>query len=396
MNKKIKTSITILTIAIVAFCLKSCNKDINVNAEWEDITVVFGLLDQNADTHYVKINKAFLGEASAFDMAQVRDSSEYQNLTVYVEEWKDDLKQATYNLNELEITDKEEGVFYAPNQTVYYFTIPDNDGVKSRLDSLAKYKLVVILNEGTSTEKIVTSETEIIDGFGFGNNYRLWTNQGIGQISIDFISNKEIVDKDFSIEPLPDAKRFEIYGVFNYEDILDAGNGTTTSRQMSFEFKLGEYKTKNTNGGGSPIIVSMSGEQFFQEIGKNVPSVEGSEDIIIKRIVGNGSFQLKIIVAGEDLNTYMEVNEPTTGIVQEKKEFTNVTNGIGILSARTSIIGSLKLGEKTIRELMSGALTSEVSSTGVGYTVGRKFCNNDVASTSCESCNSTSICFGGQ
>ena len=39
-------------------------------------------------------------------------------------------------------------------------------------------------------------------------------------------------------------------------------------------------------------------------------------------------------VAGDDLNTYMEVSAPSTGIVQEKPSFTNITNGIGIFSAR--------------------------------------------------------------
>ena len=161
MNKKVRGTVTILVLVIIVMLLDACNKDINVNAEWEDITVIFGLLDQNQDTHFVKINKAFLGEADAFDMAQVRDSSEYQDLTAYIEEWKDDQKQATFTLDKLEITDKEEGVFYAPNQTIYYFTVPTNNNSGS-IDPLAKYKLFVILNEGTSKQKIVTTETEVI------------------------------------------------------------------------------------------------------------------------------------------------------------------------------------------------------------------------------------------
>jgi len=44
-------------------------------------------------------------------------------------------------------------------------------------------------------------------------------------------------------------------------------------------------------------------------------------------------------VAGEEFNTYMEVNAPSTGIVQEKPEYTNVKNDkgedeIGIFSCR--------------------------------------------------------------
>jgi len=383
MNKKVRTTVTVLAVAIFAMVLDACNKDINVNAEWEDITVIFGLLDQNQDTQFVKINKAFLGEADAFDMAQVRDSSEYQNLTAYVEEWKDNQKLATFALNELEITDKEEGVFYSPNQTIYYFTVPDNNGNSGRLDSLAKYKLFVILNEGTSKEKIVTTETEIIDGFGFGGSYLLWVTPGTGQRAIDFANSSEITDQELKIIPKADAKRFEIYGIFNYDEVYDEGNGNSGIRQMGFEFKLGGYTTSNLEGGKERTI-AISGEQFFLEVGKNVPV---ADETIIKRVVGVGSFQLKIVAAGDDLNTFMEVNEPTTGIVQEKKEFTNVNNGIGIFSSRTSTLGSLKLGEKTINELMNGDLTSAISNDSEGYTVGRKFCNDDISSTQCESCN---------
>ncbi|HJM16760.1 MAG TPA: hypothetical protein QF851_04835, partial [Flavobacteriales bacterium] len=55
----------------------SCETDFNVNAEWEEVTVVFGLLDQTQDKQYIRINKAFLGNASASDMASVADSLNY-------------------------------------------------------------------------------------------------------------------------------------------------------------------------------------------------------------------------------------------------------------------------------------------------------------------------------
>jgi len=39
----------------------SCETDFDVNAEWQDVTVVFGLLDPNNEDQLIKINKAFLG-----------------------------------------------------------------------------------------------------------------------------------------------------------------------------------------------------------------------------------------------------------------------------------------------------------------------------------------------
>ena len=55
----------------------ACESDLDVNAQWEEVTVVYGLLDQSRDQQYIKINKAFLGEADALQMASNSDSSNY-------------------------------------------------------------------------------------------------------------------------------------------------------------------------------------------------------------------------------------------------------------------------------------------------------------------------------
>ena len=57
--------------------LYSCNNKLNVNANWKDITVVYGLLSQNDDTAYMKISKAFLGPGNAMQYAKIPDSSTY-------------------------------------------------------------------------------------------------------------------------------------------------------------------------------------------------------------------------------------------------------------------------------------------------------------------------------
>ena len=52
-------------------------KPISVNAPWKETAVVYGLLDQTVDTQRVVIYKTFLGQQSAYDMAQVADSFYY-------------------------------------------------------------------------------------------------------------------------------------------------------------------------------------------------------------------------------------------------------------------------------------------------------------------------------
>ena len=55
----------------------SCETDFDVNAEWDDVTVVYGLLDPNNEIQLIKINKAFIGAGDAIQMASVSDSVNY-------------------------------------------------------------------------------------------------------------------------------------------------------------------------------------------------------------------------------------------------------------------------------------------------------------------------------
>ena len=63
----------LLSIAL----LFACETDFEVNAPWEETAVIYGLLDQTVDTQRVIIYKAFLGQESAYTMAQQADSFYY-------------------------------------------------------------------------------------------------------------------------------------------------------------------------------------------------------------------------------------------------------------------------------------------------------------------------------
>ena len=69
--KKIYLLVSVFTIIFI-----SCDTDFDVNAEWEEVTVVYGLLDAGDDnkTQQIKISKAFLGKMDALQMAQYADS----------------------------------------------------------------------------------------------------------------------------------------------------------------------------------------------------------------------------------------------------------------------------------------------------------------------------------
>ena len=71
--------------------------------------------------------------------------------------------------------------------------------------------------------------------------------------------------------------------------------------------------------------------------------------------------------AGEDLNIFLELNEPFTSFTPEQSPYTNITNGIGVWSSRgKKIFEDKSLNISSIREMTSGQFTGNL-----------KFCSDD-------------------
>ena len=133
----------------------SCETDFNVNADWKEVTVVYGLLDQNEDKQYIRINKAFLGNENAYVMASVTDSINYNpnNLEVKIEKLS-----ASGNVLETKmLTDtimfKEDGLFSVEENIIYVF---DTDNF---LNKEKEYKLTIT---NLVSGDIISSQTKLI------------------------------------------------------------------------------------------------------------------------------------------------------------------------------------------------------------------------------------------
>ena len=116
--------------------LPGCKTDFEINDDWEDITIVYGLLNSGETTHYIRVQKAFLGNASAYDMAQYSDSILYQQgIHVYMEEWKNGSLKKTFDNFEKVYIPKDSGVFACDNHYVFKTT--------GALDASAEYRIFI-------------------------------------------------------------------------------------------------------------------------------------------------------------------------------------------------------------------------------------------------------------
>src|SRR5437899_1932520 len=69
----------LLLIAIIVFALSACKQDFDITASYKEVPLVYGLLNQqdSANIHFVRIQKAFLLQGSAYTAAGNPDSIYY-------------------------------------------------------------------------------------------------------------------------------------------------------------------------------------------------------------------------------------------------------------------------------------------------------------------------------
>ena len=71
-----KSLVYILLVCVIAV---SCKTDIDISADWENIPVVYSILDPSDTIHYVRITRVFSGNESAYVMAMQPDSLVYKD-----------------------------------------------------------------------------------------------------------------------------------------------------------------------------------------------------------------------------------------------------------------------------------------------------------------------------
>ena len=124
--QKIKKYLFFIFISLGLVVLNSCNEKVKLVGNFQETAVVYGLLDQADSLHYIKINRAFIGPGNALEIAQIPDSSYFNNVEAIISEYTNGTLTRSWLLRDTILDNKDpNGVFYAPEHKVYYFkTMP--------------------------------------------------------------------------------------------------------------------------------------------------------------------------------------------------------------------------------------------------------------------------------
>ena len=329
----------ILVLVFVLVLFDNCKKDFSLNAGWKDIAIVYALLNQSDTIHYIRIEKAYLGNENALLMGRSFDSTNYPKgvLDVKLEEYINNggslSLRNSYPL-QWDTVRKDSGTFYDknnPEQTVFK--------TLQKLNESYTYKLVITNN---NTGKIITAQTILISGSEFHI-----TTPSIGE-KVNFLSTKN--QQAVTYFTASGGRSYQLIIRFHYDEI---NKSTVVAKAKYFDWVIPSHTLADMSG-GQPDGFTYIASQFYFLLGSNL-AVNSS----LKRKPGKVDFIFYI--AGDEFYTYMQVNKPSNSIVQDKPLYTNVSNGYGIFSCRYSTIRSLDLSAKALDSLVLGRYTKKLN-----------------------------------
>ena len=337
-------------LLLISFTFNSCKEEVELVGKFKETAVIYGLLDQSESTHFIKINRAFIGPGNALEIAKIPDSSYFSSVDATITEYLNNYKTGkSWILKDTVINTKNtNGVFYAPTEKLYYF----DDTSLGGLNPNAIYKLEIIIYKGTNKEFIVTGETGLVNGITSG--------QSSQNAAFDFINNSDGKLKATNVSVSNTGNASVINASIKIE--FDEYQNSTIVNPVSIIWNTGESEVQSN----STFSTSIEGQIFYDLIKTNTTS----NPIITKRKLKT----MTIILTGgsEEFNNYINTNKPSTSLAQTKPNYTNlkISNDnyvIGIFSSRQtvsivkpfsiSLQNSSCLSQKSRQELCEGVTT---------------------------------------
>ena len=335
----------IVTLLLLVGCMTaffSCSTDVELYADYKDIPVVYGIINTLADTNYVKITKAFCGSndelINANEVALIYDSSNYpEKLEAYIIELKGAYGQAYQPtgrkiiLDTLTIHDKEEGIFYSPDQTLYYTTEKFNSGWHKY-----KYKLVIVKPNGdtvTATTVPIGKDLDILSNF------------------VTFQSEPTDTEGKLSFVADEEAYLYEIKMKFNYREQHPGQpmenksvSWTYNARTISFF----ERNPKIENGYFHHYSKNILFDALAEAIGSDTVWNEAHPNVT--RYIDD--FEVSVSAVGRELYESYEISQAmNNGLMTSFSGYTNIEGGYGLFSSCITIEKKPKLNNRALLDL---------------------------------------------
>ncbi len=290
-------------------CFAGCKRDFDLTAPYKEIPVVYGLLDVDSTTHYIRVQKAFLIDGDASVAAGITDSIYYSDsVVVKLIGYFNGSRKDSFYLHKIDGNTiglpKDSGLFANTPNILYTF-----NGI---LKATETYRLEV-----SRGGKIIAHTTDNAN-IELANNFTVNTPFTSYKMKLSNVSPYK-----FTWLPVPNAGIYDLTIRFFYTEITPSD---VTDKYIDIPF----FKSNIPDLGSSSNVTA----QFTADIllSKLASGLEQSPDITRQF----RKMDFMFAAGGTELSNFVVSQRAQTGITSGEAlpVYTNITDGTGLLSSR--------------------------------------------------------------
>ena len=313
----------------------SCSSDIDLYADYKEVPIIYGLLDATADTNFVKITRAFYVQGDAYQFALNPDSSNYSGkLDARLVEYCNGDSIREILLDTITLHNKEQGVFYAPSQKLYYTT---ESLCMNGTNNKYSYRLKIVFGD-----HMLVTEADMVGNGGFD----------VQSLAVNF--SKEYfnsIPRRFLFRPAINAGFYQVSMSFTF---LEQRTPDADSVPRTMYWDLGYWNESNLSllMENDSYFFTYRPETFYAILGEFI----GGDTILeqgLKRYITDYPVEVCIVAGGEKLRQYVYNNNTDLGFSQGDTEFSLIDDGYGVLSSRMTVRRKVRLAGETVPELVA-------------------------------------------
>jgi hypothetical protein len=293
----------VLSLIPVLLLQVSCNNEVDINADWQETIVIYGILEPGKDVQKIRVSKAFQNEGtSAIAAAKVSDSLFLDTIIVRLKNVNTGI---VYTLTPKFNEPKEPGIFAQDRNPIY---ILDKNIHGHVIQPDVTYEIEAI---NPITGKRAWASTKVMENATLAAPIQ--ADRAVFNIGENFVFSLKVGRNAYSYDGKMDITIKEWSIVTN----------DTATKVVRWN-----YLTDFIVGNDAVALTRIPRSSFLQLLS----SVYQYDPNMRRRIV-----KLDFVTYGgnQQLFDFISVNEPAIGIVQKQAEYSNIVGGYGLFASRT-------------------------------------------------------------
>ena len=311
------------------FSMSGCDNEVDINADWKEILVVYGLLDPLDSVQYIKVNKAFLNEnENALKVAQNPDSLFLKDARVTLLHINSGKLIELQRVNEIP---KQPGVFAQDPNYLYKTTEPilENEPYKLVVESSLTGQKIQAVTWTLKKARIEAPFKSSNPTFSLGAKF----------IVISYVPGWNSYAYDIKMRVKVDE--------FNRQD-----TSFIQTRDLTWNVITNYVVQRNTT---AAVLHQIERESFMQFLASSLDTSRA----IVRRFK---HISVEYYGGSQNLIDYISVNEPSIGIVQKTAEYSNIEGGMGLFGSRCrQEIGTSNFEPASVGILQNNKLTAPLN-----------------------------------